>query len=146
MPVRCASIVVHYKLTHNLLESPSLLQSAQERVRSHQKRVETSQQILNDARKAAIDQRPPYSSESTREAISTVFYERTNGLKPYEWQLDVAEALILGLDCLLIAGTGAGKSMPFVMPLFILPDKMVIIISPLNTLEEDQVHLTIYYP
>ncbi|KAF8341697.1 hypothetical protein F5887DRAFT_1076461 [Amanita rubescens] len=62
------------------------------------------------------------------------FEQRMNGLKPYYWQLDVAEALILGLD----AGTGAGKSMPFVMPLFAFPDKMVIILSPLNALEEHQ--------
>lgn len=75
----------------------------------------------------------------TRETISAVFGQKMNGLKPYDWQVDVAEALVLGLDCLVIAGTGAGKSMPFVMPLFALPDKMVIIISPLNALEEDQV-------
>ena len=68
-----------------------------------------------------------------------IFKGRMNGLTPYDWQMDVAEALILGLDCLVIAGTGAGKSMPFVMPLFAFPDKMVVIISPLNALEEDQV-------
>ncbi|KAJ3766134.1 hypothetical protein FB446DRAFT_654236, partial [Lentinula raphanica] len=53
-------------------------------------------------------------------------------------QLDTAEALLLGLDCSVIAGTGAGKTMPFVMPLLIEPTKHVIIISPLNALEEDQ--------
>ncbi|KAJ3744571.1 P-loop containing nucleoside triphosphate hydrolase protein [Lentinula raphanica] len=50
----------------------------------------------------------------------------------------LAEALLLGLDCSVIAGTGAGKTMPFVMPLLIEPTKRVIIISPLNALEEDQ--------
>jgi superfamily II DNA helicase RecQ len=74
-----------------------------------------------------------------REVITNTFEEKMNGLKPYDWQLDVAEALILGLDCVVIARTGAGKSMPFVMPLFVIPDKLVIIISPLNALEEDQV-------
>lgn len=57
----------------------------------------------------------------------------------HEWQVDMGEALHLGLDCSMIAGTGAGKTMPFVMPLFVESDKMIIIISPLNALEEDQV-------
>ena len=114
-----------------------------DRFQIHQKRSLASQKLLNDARTAASSSvRPredPYSSEITRGKITREFEERMNGLKPYDWQLDVAEALILGLDCVVIAGTGAGKSMPFVMPLFALPDKMVIILSPLNALEEDQV-------
>ena len=54
-----------------------------------------------------------------------------DGKSPYAWQLDAAEALILGLDCIVIAGTGAGKTIPFVLPLFSpdFQDKMVIIIS-----------------
>ena len=38
-------------------------------------------------------------------------------LRPYSWQLDVTEAIFLGLDPVVIAGTGAGKTMPFMMPL-----------------------------
>ena len=56
----------------------------------------------------------------------------------YDWQVDVSEALLLGLDCSVIAGTGAGKTMPFVMPLFVESNKIIIVISPLNALEEDQ--------
>ncbi|KAJ7795408.1 hypothetical protein B0H14DRAFT_2391613, partial [Mycena olivaceomarginata] len=59
------------------------------------------------------------------------------GLVPHKWQVD-GEALELGIDCSLLAGTGARKTMPFVMPLFTQPDKIVIIISPLNAREEDQ--------
>ena len=47
-----------------------------------------------------------------------MFEEQMNGLKPYDWQLDVAEALILSLDCITIARMGAGKSMPFVIRFF----------------------------
>ncbi|KAI0286328.1 P-loop containing nucleoside triphosphate hydrolase protein [Russula brevipes] len=61
-----------------------------------------------------------------------------NVITPHSWQLDVAECLILGLDCELIAPTGAGKTIPFVLPLFYWPEKFIIIISPLNALEEDQ--------
>ena len=55
--------------------------------------------------------------------------------------MDVCEAMLLGLDCVVIASTGAGKSMPFIMPLLVDETcrKMVIIISPLNELEYDQV-------
>jgi superfamily II DNA helicase RecQ len=57
------------------------------------------------------------------------------------WQVDICEAILLGLDCILIAPTGAGKTMPFIMPLLVDKTcrKMVIIISPLNELEYDQV-------
>lgn len=61
------------------------------------------------------------------------------GMVAYDWQLDVAEALLLGLDCSVIAGTGAGKTIPFILPLLAETKKVVIIISPLNALEEDQV-------
>ncbi|KAL4258661.1 hypothetical protein AB1N83_011263 [Pleurotus pulmonarius] len=79
-----------------------------------------------------------YNSETARLQITSEFAKRTRGKTPYGWQVDVAEALLLGLDCTVIAGTGAGKTMPFVMPLFVEPKKVVIIISPLNALEEDQ--------
>ena len=57
----------------------------------------------------------------------------------YPWQVDVAEALLLGLACTVVAGMGAGKTMLFVMPLFVDSQKIVVVISPLNALEEDQV-------
>ena len=54
------------------------------------------------------------------------------GKDPYEWQLDITEPIILGLDSVVIAGTGAGKTMPFMMPLLLDKHKKVIIISPLK--------------
>ena len=80
-----------------------------------------------------------YDYEDTRRKISEEFKNRNNNMEPYEWQLDVAEAIILGLDCTVIAGTGAGKTMPFVMPLFAVSQKIIIGVYPLNSLEEDQV-------
>ena len=62
------------------------------------------------------------------------------GCKPYPWQLDCAEALILGIDCIILTGTGFGKILPFMIPSLLHPDKVTIVISPLNALEEDQVH------
>ena len=52
--------------------------------------------------------------------------------KLYDWQVDVTEALLLGLDCVAIAGTGAGKAMPFGMPLLMdeSGSKIVIVNIP----------------
>jgi superfamily II DNA/RNA helicase len=53
------------------------------------------------------------------------------------------EALLLGLDCVTIAGTGSRKTMPFAMPLLVdrTKKKIVLVISSLNDLEDDQVIL-----
>ena len=51
----------------------------------------------------------------------------------------MTEAILLGLDSVVIAGTGAGKTMPFMMPLLLDEKKKVVIISPLKVLQEDQV-------
>ena len=80
-----------------------------------------------------------YNSRDTRTQLESNFSERS-GFKPYEWQLDVAEAILLGLDCVVIAGTGSGKTIPFMLPLLLHPDKMaLIIVSPLKVLQQDQV-------
>ncbi|KAJ7105289.1 hypothetical protein C8R44DRAFT_543917, partial [Mycena epipterygia] len=44
------------------------------------------------------------------------FSECNDGMVAHEWQIDMREALALGLDFSLIAGTGADKTMPFVIP------------------------------
>ncbi|KIK90936.1 hypothetical protein PAXRUDRAFT_67717, partial [Paxillus rubicundulus Ve08.2h10] len=85
-----------------------------------------------------VKKKTKYDSKATQDIICKEFHAWFNNHIPYDWQLDVAEALVLRLDCLVIAGTGAGKTMPFIMPLFAEPSKHVLIISLLNTLEEDQ--------
>ncbi|KAF5363029.1 hypothetical protein D9758_012611 [Tetrapyrgos nigripes] len=117
------------------------------RVMAHERETERSYKNLSTARLDAARTRPGgYNSQAYRTLLHEEFKKRLPGMEPYEWQLDVSEALFLGLDCTVIAGTGSGKTMPFVMPLFAAKDKvfggkdkvMVIIISPLNALEEDQ--------
>jgi ATP-dependent helicase YprA (DUF1998 family) len=110
----------------------------QSRTDSHEREQERSSRNLLNARiKAKVSR--GYDYENTRRKISEEFKNRNNDMEPYEWQLDVAEAIILGLDCTVIAGTGAGKTMPFVMPLFAVSQKIIIGVYPLNSLEEDQV-------
>ena len=99
--------------------------------------------LLDEARVKAHSTRK-YDSAQTRAALTAAFQRACPGKVPFSWQLDITEALILGLDCLLVAGTGCGKTMPMVMPL-LLPenrDKFVIIQSPLKDLQLDQVSST----
>jgi hypothetical protein len=62
-----------------------------------------------------------------------------NALQPFPWQLDIAECLLLDPDCELIAPTGAGKTIPFMLPQLYETENITIIIKPLNMLELDQV-------
>ena len=64
---------------------------------------------LQTARDTALKDRN-YDSERTRRAMDQKLQDDFDGRSPYNWQLDAAEALILGLDCVVVAGTGAGKS------------------------------------
>ncbi|KAJ7149091.1 P-loop containing nucleoside triphosphate hydrolase protein [Mycena filopes] len=86
----------------------------------HIKRAAESQRIL----KAAREKRATRPTEFKKPA--------------YEWQIDVSEAIVLGLDAVVIAGTGAGKTIPFMMPLLLDRSKFVLVISPLKILQEDQ--------
>ncbi|KAI0324315.1 P-loop containing nucleoside triphosphate hydrolase protein, partial [Cubamyces sp. BRFM 1775] len=76
--------------------------------------------VLSNARELAKKSRQ-YNSARTRDALCEAFSKATNGKQPYPWQLDVAEALLLGLDAVVIAGTGAGKTIPYLLPL-LLPE------------------------
>ncbi|KAH7921725.1 hypothetical protein BV22DRAFT_988719, partial [Leucogyrophana mollusca] len=53
-----------------------------------------------------------YESQKIREELTRLFKDKCGGKTPYQWQLDVSEALLLGVDSVVIAGTGAGKTMP----------------------------------
>jgi superfamily II DNA helicase RecQ len=96
--------------------------------------------LVETSRKAAKASRG-YDYKKTRATICKKLSNAFDSKEPYTWQVDVCEAILLGLDCIVIASTGAGKSMPFIMPLLVDETcrKIVIIISPLNELEYDQV-------
>ncbi|KAF9471354.1 P-loop containing nucleoside triphosphate hydrolase protein [Pholiota conissans] len=96
-----------------------------------------SYQNLENARENASKTKG-YNSEQTRNALKDSFRERF-GYDPHFWQLDITEAMLLGLDCIVIAGTGAGKTAPFMMLVLPDPKKKTLILSPLKVLQEDQV-------
>ncbi|KAI0693373.1 hypothetical protein BC835DRAFT_1276118 [Cytidiella melzeri] len=97
-----------------------------------------SYKLLEEARERANKDRG-YCSETWRSRVRQEVATRCNGRVPYWYQEDVAEAFHLELDVANIAGTGFGKTLPFVMPLLVDdPASRVIIVSPLNALERDQ--------
>ncbi|KAF8154045.1 P-loop containing nucleoside triphosphate hydrolase protein [Crassisporium funariophilum] len=104
---------------------------------SHARQRSKSYDILGNARLVEAAKTKGYNSEQTRRKLETLFRQRF-GRDPYEWQVDVTEAILLGLDCVVIAGTGAGKTMPFMMPLLLDDSKCILVISPLKVLQEDQ--------
>ncbi|KAM6493656.1 hypothetical protein JOM56_010017 [Amanita muscaria] len=97
-----------------------------------------SKTLLQKARDLAA-QTTGYDSGQTRHDLWSLFSERFgSGAEPYQWQLDVTEAILLGLDSVVIAGTGSGKTIPFMLPLLLHPEKMVLVLSPLKILQRDQ--------
>ena len=98
---------------------------------------ELSYKLLSEARA----KRAGYDSQAIRDVLSNAVTARCLTIVPYDWQIDVAEALALGLDATVIAGTGSGKTLPWAMPLLLEENygKMCLVISPLNELEADHV-------
>lgn len=80
-----------------------------------------------------------YESVKLHADLCKHFSEQESQFNSCEWQLDVAEALLLGTDSVVIVGTGSGKTIPFMLLLVLNSKKMVLIISPLKVLQHDQV-------
>jgi ATP-dependent helicase YprA (DUF1998 family) len=82
-----------------------------------------------------------YSSEETRKSISDEILAHSGGKIPYAWQVDISEAVYLGLDVALMAGTGAGKTWTFlgIFLAYKTSKSKIIVVSPLNELQKDQV-------
>ncbi|KAH8093844.1 P-loop containing nucleoside triphosphate hydrolase protein [Cristinia sonorae] len=105
-------------------------------LRSHEQERAASYALLEKARSNAAKE-CRYNSQEARRSM-TERCQQATGLVPYPEQLDIAECVILGVDCTVIARTGWGKTLPFALPQFYLKDRIIIIQSPLNVLEVDQ--------
>lgn len=130
------------------------------RAELHEHQRVRSYALLDVARKRAKEEWG-YDSVEARCIMTEECVTRSKGaITPHEWQLDIAECLVLGIDCELIAPTGSGKTIAFMLPLFYWQrphkkeeggekgkgrtdqkekPKVLIVVSPLNTLEADQV-------
>ncbi|THH14004.1 hypothetical protein EUX98_g9658 [Antrodiella citrinella] len=106
-------------------------------VRDHKSAQALSKANLARARLA----KRGYDSSKVRTAMSKRFKQRSKGKVAREWQLDAAESILLGLDAVVLAGTGTGKTAAYMLPL-LLPEtagKVLIVIEPLVALQRDQV-------
>jgi ATP-dependent helicase YprA (DUF1998 family) len=81
-----------------------------------------------------------FCSATFRNALITACVKAT-GHSPYPWQMDATEAVYLGLDCIVMAGTGYGKTLPFGLIHLVEDNLVTFVISPLNVLQHDQVSL-----
>jgi len=69
----------------------------------------------------------------------TMLFKVTNGKIPRQFQLEATLATISKRDSIVIAGTGAGKTVCILLPLLLSPDRISIMISPLKRLQINQV-------
>lgn len=134
--VRAAQAPARYSNFTLFLRQDTLLRTIRG---SHERERELSYKLLSEAR----TKREGYDSQATRHTLSDYVAGLCSTITPYDWQLDLAEALTLGLDATTIVGTGSGKTLPWALP-FLLEenrDKICLVISPLNELEADHVRL-----
>ena len=98
---------------------------------------EYSLKLLSDARTKRVG----YNSQATRHTLAESVAARCPAVNPYDWQIDVAEAVALGLNATVIAGTWSGKTLPWALSLLLEEnhEKICLVISPLNELKMDHV-------
>ncbi|KAF9321397.1 hypothetical protein BG006_002615 [Podila minutissima] len=71
------------------------------------------------------------------ESTSQTCYN-TFRVHPKQEQLEVVQKLAQGRDCILVTGTGWGKSLVFFLPLELWKDHITLIITPLRVLGDEQ--------
>ena len=114
-------------------------------MRRHHESHEAANQRSIDLLNREGGSREGYDGEKTREAFRAAVKAAFNGNEPRKFQLDVAEAMTLGLDSTVIAGTGSGKTLPWAIPLLLdeNKDKIVLVISPLKALQTEHVQFSL---
>ncbi|KIO28651.1 hypothetical protein M407DRAFT_22237 [Tulasnella calospora MUT 4182] len=83
---------------------------------------------------------PDWKSDPLAQYISWAAQQRWQR-KPYDWQLELTLATLRGRDAVVIAPTGAGKSLPMILPLLSRDARdgdWALCLSPLNALQELQ--------
>ena len=64
--------------------------------------------------------------------------------KPFDWQLEIAVAVLRGEDVIVDVGTGSGKTMCFTLPTLLDEKETSLVISPLTVLMVDQVSYQLF--
>ncbi|ORZ15516.1 P-loop containing nucleoside triphosphate hydrolase protein [Lobosporangium transversale] len=77
---------------------------------------------------------PPIPSEDIRQEAKKAF-----GFDLKNEQLDIVTKIEERQDCILIAGTGWGKTLIYFFPLILWPKTTILIVTPLKVLGDEQV-------
>lgn len=77
-----------------------------------------------------------------REAIDTRGKAIGKALEERQWQFDAAISVLCGFDTTVITATSDGKSFVYQILPIIKPESIILCVSPLVALQEDQVRLT----
>ena len=85
-----------------------------------------------------FDRKPPPKSELTGDLIKDTFNQYYPGKTIKPIQYDIVRSVLEGHDTLAILPTGYGKSLCYQLPFLINQNKIVLVISPLISLMEDQ--------
>ena len=85
------------------------------------------------------------SWETWRQDISEAVETRGTAigkiLEKREWQFDAAISILCGLDTSVITATSDGKSFTYQILTIMKPESIVLCVTPLVALQEDQVYL-----
>ncbi|KAG8944357.1 hypothetical protein FRC04_002016 [Tulasnella sp. 424] len=57
---------------------------------------------------------------------------------PFTWQAHASATILSGVDCLVVAPTGGGKSLPIILPMLLKQQGFALVLSPLNALQISQ--------
>lgn len=90
-------------------------------------------------RTLSLDELSSLSDEELRQLLRDATLKRTN-FEAHDFQLKASIAHIRRKDLVVVAGTGGGKTLAFVMQCFV-SNVRAVIISPLNALQDEQVSL-----
>jgi ATP-dependent helicase YprA (DUF1998 family) len=110
---------------------------------SQEERMRRSEKNMQRARIVAMMNKG-FNREEWRD-LAAECVKKATGYDAYSHQLNTGEALALGMDCLVVAGTGTGKTMAFTLPVMMAKEgewRMVWVFSPLKELQWDQVRTT----
>ncbi|KAH7655006.1 DNA helicase protein [Dioscorea alata] len=97
--------------------------------------VEASKAVLTLQRKTNVVQ--PKLCSSWEQKVSGILRKHFGFSSLKSFQKEALEAWLANRDCLVLAGTGSGKSLCFQIPA-LLSGKIVVVISPLISLMHDQ--------
>jgi superfamily II DNA helicase RecQ len=81
----------------------------------------------------------PYRAEDIDLEHLSSLAETKLGVKPFEFQLEIAAAILRGEDVIADIGTGGGKTLSFILPILLNEQDITIVVSPLSALMIDQV-------